>query len=174
MKNTAHRRKIGSVNLLVAIVLHNKNSTTNSQDRPMLSMRHSIKSQNPLKNKGFAPGTFLGYRFITIAKVRLNASCCFQIDTLARFLVHSTHNQLTASCVTRENRTAPFLYSEASGWFCVDNFSKNAVTFSSRHSCVQRNPHHAGCAFFVLSQIVINMQVSDGRKISRASVRLHA
>lgn len=128
-------KKSELINLLVAIVSHNRNSTTNSQGRPMASICLSRKSQNPMENKGFAPGTVLGYEFITIAKVRLNASCCFQIDTLAGVLVLFNHSRFSVSSALRTMRAA---------------------------------------LFFVLTQIVINMQATDGRKISRASVRLHA
>ena len=175
MKNASHRKNRGLINLLVAIVSHNRNSTTNSQDRPMVSICLRIKSQNPMKNKGFAPGTVFWYRFITIAKVRLNASCCFQIDTLARVLVHSTHNRLTASGVTHKNESAPFLYPDALSWFSIDTCAQVLITSShSRFSVSSALRTLRAALFFVPSQIVNTQQATDDREISRASVRLYA
>ncbi|MCP1269465.1 hypothetical protein [Acetobacter cerevisiae] len=132
-----------------------------------------MKKQEVIKI--LAPGTALRYEFITIAKVRLNASCCFQIDTRMRFLVVSSHNQLTASGVTRENGVAPFLYLDASSWFSVDALAGVLVLFNhSRFSVSSALRTMRAALFFVLTQIVINMQATDGRKISCASVRLHA
>lgn len=148
-------KKSDLINLLVAIVSHNRNSTTNSQGRPMASICLSRKSQNPMENKGFAPGTVLGYEFITIAKVRLNASCCFQIDSRMRFLVSFIHNQLTASGVTRENGVAPFLYLDASSWFSVDTRARFLVVSShSRFSVFSALRTMRAALFFVLTQIV--------------------
>ncbi|WP_244183865.1 MULTISPECIES: hypothetical protein [Acetobacter] len=175
MKNASRRKKSRLINLFVAIVSHNKNNTTNSQDRPMVLIAHSRKSQNPIKNKGFAPGTFLGYRFITIAKVRLNASCCFQIDTRMRFLVSFIHNQLTASGVTRENEATPFLYPDAPSWFCVDTRARVKIFYKHNRFLVSSALRSMRAAlFFVLSQIVNTQQATDDRRISRVSVRLHA
>lgn len=175
MKNASHRKKISPVNLFVAIISHNRNSATNSQGRTMVSICLRIKSQNPMKNKGFAPGTVLGYRFITIAKVRLDASSRFLIDTRMRVLVNSTHNWLTASGVTRENEAAPFLYLDASSWFSVDTLAGVLVLFNhSRFSVSSAFRTMRAALFFVLSQIVKTQQATDDRKISRASVRLYA
>ncbi|GBQ75775.1 hypothetical protein AA14337_0321 [Acetobacter malorum DSM 14337] len=92
-----------------------------------------MKKQEVIKI--LAPGTALRYEFITIAKVRLNASYCFQIDTLAGVWYQLSHSRFSVFSALRTMRAA---------------------------------------LFFVLTQIVINMQATDGRKISRASVRLHA
>lgn len=141
----------------------------------MVIIAHSRKSQNPMKNKRFAPGTFLGYRFITITKLRLGASSSFLIDTLARGLIDSTHNRLIASGVTRENRAAPFLYPDAPSWFCVDTRMRVKVFYRHNRFLVSSALRTLRAAlFFVLSQIVKTQQATDDRRITRASVRLRA
>lgn len=65
-----------------------------------------MKKQEVIKI--LAPGTALRYEFITIAKVRLNASCCFQINTIARVLIASSHSRFSVSSALRTLRAALF------------------------------------------------------------------
>ncbi|WP_215761262.1 hypothetical protein [Acetobacter sp. P1H12_c] len=112
-----------------------------------------MKKQEVIKI--LAPGTALRYEFITIAKVRLDASSRFLIDTRMRVLVNSTHNWLTASGVTRENEAAPFLYPDAYSWFSIDACAQFLIASShSRFSVSSALRTMRAALFFVLSQIV--------------------